>query len=61
MVHWKVPDEKAGDPTLFDIALEWIREDTYLRRQRDKERGKMRGARKGDVSPPAKKHRYGAI
>jgi len=43
-------EEKRGE--LLGIALKWLRDDRDVRKQRDKERGTERGAkRQGDVSP----------
>jgi hypothetical protein len=42
-------EEKRGE--LLGIALKWLRDDRDVRKQRDKERGTERGAkRQGDVS-----------
>lgn len=42
-------EEKRGE--LLGIALRWLREDREVRKKRDKERGRERGAKSGgDVS-----------
>lgn len=47
MIEWG-PD--SGD--LFRTSLGWLREDRVLRRQKEADKGRIRGP-KGDVSPPA--------
>ena len=41
--------ERAPDSTLFQIALQWLREDREERRELEKAGRKTRGARRGQV------------
>jgi hypothetical protein len=42
-------NERAPDSTLFQIALQWLREDRVHRRELEKAGRKTRGARLGQV------------
>jgi CCR4-NOT complex subunit CAF16 len=42
-------DERAPDSTLFQIALQWLREDREDRQELEKAGRKTRGARRGQV------------
>lgn len=41
--------ERAPDSTLFQVALQWLREDREYRRELEKAGRKTRGARRGQV------------
>ena len=41
--------ERAPDTTLFQIALQWLREDRELRQELEKAGRKIRGPRRGQV------------
>lgn len=51
LVHWK-----PNQADLFKVALEWLREDRILRREKEEAKGRMRGP-KTDVSADVKRSR----
>lgn len=49
LVAWPPEAKESQEETLFELALGWLREDRDLRRQKEKEKGRVRGP-KTDVS-----------
>jgi len=51
-------NERAPDSTLFQIALQWLREDRVARRELEKAGRKTRGARRGQAVPSSSEAFY---